>query len=159
MDNLKGVDNNIRINKIVELDRLLQLQLKSSWPEGWLQLNLPLGSTRALLAIEGGYANTPSGIAEKLRVGRTNVTGMLDRLEAEGLITRLLDPNDKRSFILEATEKGRELVRQIDAVRSSQLEHALHLMDSDDLEALSRGLQALTEAMRTTLNNLSPVTK
>jgi DNA-binding MarR family transcriptional regulator len=143
--------------KIIELDKILQRQLRAGWPESWLQLNLPLGSIRALLVIEGGYANTPGGIAEVLRVGRTTVTGTLDRLESEGMITRLIDPADKRSFLLQVTEKGRALIQQVDEVRSSQLERALAIMEPEALQALSQGLEGLTEAMRIVKKSLHPV--
>jgi DNA-binding MarR family transcriptional regulator len=136
------------IEKILDLDKSVQRALQVNWPESWLQINLPLGSSRALLAIDRGYANTPSGIAALLKIGRTTVTGIVDRLEAEALITRSIDPQDKRSFILQLTEKGRELIRQIEEVRLEQLSGALCLMDTADLDALYRGLVALSKALK-----------
>src|SRR4051812_40599897 len=98
------------IEQILDLDSGIQQSLRNSWPEAWLQINLPLGSTRALLAIEGRNARTPGQVAELLGVGRTTVTGLLDRLEHEGLITRAIDPADRRCFILQLTPKGGDLV-------------------------------------------------
>lgn len=134
--------------RILTLDYKIQKLLRAGWPEAWLLLNLPLGSTRALLALEGGYANTPGGIADVLNVSRTTVTGMLDRLEAEKLITRAIDPADRRSFTLALTDEGRSLIRQIDTVRREQLAPALARMDTADLEALQQGLTALMAALR-----------
>lgn len=137
------------ITQILELDQDLQRLIRAGWPEAWLHLNLPLGSTRALLAIESGQAHTPRAVADVLGVGRTAVTGMLDRLEAEGLITRAVDPADRRSFMLQLTEKGQALIRQIDDVRREKLMHGLLNMDTAALEALQTGLRALAEAMQT----------
>ncbi len=133
--------------EILQLDRQVQRFLRAGWPSSWLNLNLPLGSTRALLVIEAGRATTPRRVAEVLGVGRTTVTGLLDRLEAEGLLLRAIDPADKRSFTLSLTPKGRELVEQIDRMRREQLERALLQLDPVALAALHHGLAALTEAM------------
>ena len=148
-DNLKTLDNPAQLIKdIVHLDTLVQSSIRAKWPESWLQINLPLGSTRALFAIESGNAKTPRQVAEQLGVGRTTVTGLLDKLEAEKLISRAIDPNDRRSFILQLTTKGQELMRQIDETSQIQLSYALARMDAEALAALYKGLQALTEAIK-----------
>ena len=148
-DNVDNADNTAElINDILHFDYDLQRTIRAGWPEAWLHINLPLGSTRALLAIENGQASTPRQVAEQLGVGRTTVTGLLDKLEAAALITRQLDPNDRRSFILNLTPKGRELMRQIDETRQNLLARGLSQMDTPALIALRTGLAALHEAMQ-----------
>ena len=71
------------ISAILEADSRIDQLLRNSWPELWLHINLPLGSTRALMAIEARGARTPGRVADALGVSRTTVTGLLDRLEAE----------------------------------------------------------------------------
>ncbi len=149
-DNMQTLDNPTQvISDILELDTFVERFIRAGWPVAWLQINLPLGSTRALLAIESGNAPTPRQVAEQLGVGRTTVTGLLDKLEAEQLISRAIDPQDRRSFILQLTPKGQELIRQIDETRQLQLSRALERMDSHSLEALRVGLAALGEAIKT----------
>ncbi len=48
-----------------------------------------------------------SEIAAKLNCVRSNVTQLVDRLEAEGLVRRLYDPSDRRTVRAELTEAGR----------------------------------------------------
>lgn len=133
--------------KILDLDIRLQRQIYAGWPESWAEVKWPVGSIRALLIIESGYARTPGEVADVLKISRTTVTGVLDRLEADSLITRTLDPQDRRSFVLAMTDAGRDLVRQIDSLRRSQLADAMALMDSSSLNALHKGLVGLTTAM------------
>jgi DNA-binding MarR family transcriptional regulator len=152
-DNLDSADNTAELIKdILHFDYDLQRNIRAGWPEAWLHINLPLGSTRALLAIENGQASTPRQVAEQLGVGRTTVTGLLDKLEAAALITRQLDPNDRRSFILSLTPKGRDLMHQIDETRQNLLARGLALMDTSALLALRTGLAALHEAMQHSAN-------
>jgi DNA-binding MarR family transcriptional regulator len=135
------------IQAILDLDIQLQRQIYAGWPASWAELKWPVGSIRALLLLEAGYARTPSEVADVLKVNRTTVTGIIDRLETEALITRRIDAQDKRSFILELTDAGRELVGQIDALRRDQLEQALTMMDDASIEALHHGLTAVTQAL------------
>jgi|SRR4051812_33198025 DNA-binding MarR family transcriptional regulator len=137
------------IESVLGLDVTLQQLLRIHWPESWLRINLPLGSTRALLAIETQNARTPGRIAEVLGVSRTTVTGLIDRLESEGLLTRSIDPIDRRSFVLQLTEQGRTLIRQIDQFRRDQMQHAIQMLDSPSLRALETGLAALVRQMQT----------
>ncbi|GGZ51633.1 MarR family winged helix-turn-helix transcriptional regulator [Streptomyces bluensis] len=50
-------------------------------------------------------------LAQKLRCEPSNVTGIVDRLEARGLVERRPDPKDRRVKLAAATEEGRRLAR------------------------------------------------
>lgn len=47
-------------------------------------------------------------IAQRLKCEPSNVTGIMDRLEAQGLAERRADPADRRIKLAAATETGRE---------------------------------------------------
>lgn len=49
-----------------------------------------------------------SELADRLRCVRSNMTQLVDRLEADGLVRRLADPNDRRCVRAELTSRGRE---------------------------------------------------
>lgn len=55
----------------------------------------------------------PSELAEKLGVTRATVTGLLDGLEKDGLISRQMHPEDRRAFCIELTSKGRTLLAEL----------------------------------------------
>lgn len=52
-------------------------------------------------------------LSRQLIMHRSNVTGLLDRLEARGLARRQNNPDDRRAFIVVLTPTGRKLIRQI----------------------------------------------
>ncbi len=60
---------------------------------------------------DGGLS--PAALAEILDVKRATITGVLDTLEAEQLIVRLPDPNDRRGLLIRITDAGKE---KLDAV-------------------------------------------
>lgn len=57
---------------------------------------------------EAGEPLTLSELAERLSCVRSNITQLVDRLEADGLVRRVADPSDRRSVRAELTALGRE---------------------------------------------------
>ncbi|MET7696568.1 MULTISPECIES: MarR family winged helix-turn-helix transcriptional regulator [unclassified Streptomyces] len=55
-------------------------------------------------------------LAQKLKCEPSNVTGIMDRLEARGLVERQADPSDRRVKLAVATEEG---VRVAGSLRDS----------------------------------------
>jgi len=56
---------------------------------------------------------SPSELADKMGVTRATVTGLLDGLERDELISRQMCPEDRRAFRIELTPKGRDFLSEI----------------------------------------------
>jgi DNA-binding MarR family transcriptional regulator len=52
-------------------------------------------------------------LAHKLKCAPSNVTGIVDRLEARGLVERRPDPADRRVKVAAATDEGRRVARSL----------------------------------------------
>ncbi|MCL7377216.1 MarR family winged helix-turn-helix transcriptional regulator [Streptomyces sp. 35G-GA-8] len=78
------------------------------------------------------------GIARKLKCEPSNVTGIVDRLEARGLVERRPDPADRRVKLAAPTEEGRETATRL----------------RDSLDFAREPLAALSEEERGTLRDL-----
>ncbi|MFJ7177398.1 MarR family winged helix-turn-helix transcriptional regulator [Streptomyces massasporeus] len=52
-------------------------------------------------------------LAQQLKCEPSNVTGIVDRLEARGLVERRPDPADRRVKVAAATEEGRRVARSL----------------------------------------------
>lgn len=61
----------------------------------------------AVIVYSGGI--TPSRLADLEQVKRPTITKVINGLEARGLVKRRLNPGDRRSSILLATDKGHEV--------------------------------------------------
>ncbi|MFE9247823.1 MarR family winged helix-turn-helix transcriptional regulator [Streptomyces sp. NPDC007088] len=77
-------------------------------------------------------------IARKLKCEPSNVTGIIDRLEARGLVERRPDPDDRRVKLAAPTEQGRQTARQL----------------RDGLDFAREPLAGLSRAERLTLRDL-----
>ncbi len=71
------------------------------------RFELTTAQARALLALE---SDAPMrALAEHLRCDASNVTGIADRLQDRGLVTRVPSGTDRRVKLLAPTDAGREL--------------------------------------------------
>src|SRR5207249_9772583 len=57
--------------------------------------------------VEAGDSLPLGQLAERLACVKSNVTQLVDRLEADGLVTRAPDPSDRRSRLAVITADGR----------------------------------------------------
>ena len=71
-------------------------------------VGLSLAKLAALRCLTQAGESIPLGqLAERLSCVKSNVTQLVDRLEADGLVSRISDPNDRRSRLAVLTESGR----------------------------------------------------
>jgi len=84
-------------------------------------IGLSLAKLAALHRLSEAGESLPLGqLAERLSCVKSNVTQLVDRLEADGLVSRAADPNDRRSRLAVLTDAGRSAYQkgrqiQIDA--------------------------------------------
>src|SRR5215510_11816373 len=72
------------------------------------EVGLSLPKLAALHQLTQAGDSLPLGqLAERLACVKSNVTQLVDRLEADGLVTRAADPNDRRLRLAATTENGK----------------------------------------------------
>jgi DNA-binding MarR family transcriptional regulator len=84
-------------------------------------------------------------MGERLQVHPTSITSIVQRLEADGLVTRRPHPEDRRAVLAEITDAGRALAE----VATSDLvdaDFALGSLSDDDLIRLSELLRPVRRA-------------
>lgn len=93
------------------------------------------GRELGVLLLLDGRRTAPSQqqAAERLRVDRTTMVGLIDALESKGLVARRPDPADRRRNVLELTREGSRVLAE--AVRASDRAERRLLERLDDTEA------------------------
>ena len=66
-----------------------------------------------LLLLSEGEKSEPAVLAERLRVSRQTMTGLLDKLEAAGCVTRTDHPTDRRRKVVRLAPAGLDLAREL----------------------------------------------
>lgn len=99
------------------------------------------------ILVTDAAGNTVQGLATTLGVSLATMSGILDRLGKQGMLTRTEDPDDHRVRRVEATPQGRETVQRLLTTKPEMDCMPLDRMALDDLRALSQGVQAMLRAM------------
>ena len=79
-----------------------------------------------------------SDLGKILGIENSGMTGLVDRLERSGFVTRVMDPEDRRSFLicatragLEEAERAKPIIRRVnDAIKSGHSEHEIEMLKS-----------------------------
>ena len=87
-----------------------------------------------------GNALTMSQLSQKLMVSNGNVTGVVDRLERDGLVRRRASSTDRRVQYIELTEQGVSLFRDIASEHERWIENLLGDLSANEIKALIAGL-------------------
>ena len=129
-----------RLLSLLQLSRGLEDRIEKTLGE--VQLSVAKFGVLGHL-VDAGKAIPLSELAARVNCVRSNVTQMVDRLEADGLVRRTLDPSDRRVILAELTEEGR--ARQAaGADRMGALEQLLEAtVGADDRAVIRRAMQAL----------------
>lgn len=86
-------------------------------------------------------------LAERMHLDPSTVTGVVDRLQKKGLVSREADPADRRRVVLDLTPGGAMTVKSAPHPAQGQLIHALSVMDAGQVEQLNRTLQLMASVM------------
>ncbi|MBA4179688.1 MAG: hypothetical protein C0506_03785 [Anaerolinea sp.] len=101
-----------------------------------------------LLAVDSFDRPQPHLVAEYLSQQSQTVTGVLDRLERAGHVSRQRDLGDRRAVRLELTESGRALVEAISSTLIRHVEDVLQGLNRDTRTHLREELAELEEAIK-----------
>jgi len=134
------------VDRIVDLQMDVARLFESDRARDWLDVDLTIQQLKVVfLAVRLGSL-TAGQIGRELHVGFSTVTGLVDRLAEQGLVSRGEDPRDRRATRVVPTETARTLVERLYAYRRTEFRRLLEYASTDTLEALAVGLQGLAEA-------------
>src|SRR3954454_4853168 len=138
------------VSRVIDAELSLRRQLMVTRMSPLLDLNLTMQQTKVLLALTFQHCGTQvecglSGqdLARHLGVGLATVSGIVDRLVAQGLVARDEDTAGRGIRRVELTEEGGA---QVGRLRDAGVEHLRRLtnrLDDETLAALEMVLQRL----------------
>jgi len=110
-----------------------------------------LGATQQQWAVldilqEAGPGGIPlSELGKQLDVTKGNITGLIDRMERDGLAKRKDDPRDRRVIRANITAKGKKVLRDIQPVKDqwgTRVFDGFTVREKKELDALLHRLMA-----------------
>jgi DNA-binding MarR family transcriptional regulator len=109
---------------------------------------VPPTQLRVLLVVAGSDSTNMNGLAEALDVVPSSASRLCDRLEATGLLRRVVDPRDRREVRLVLTPAARNLLDDLRRRRREAVAEVLERMTPTSRQELVRALAAFDGAAR-----------
>ncbi|WP_019057990.1 MarR family winged helix-turn-helix transcriptional regulator [Streptomyces prunicolor] len=121
------------------VDGLAQLSflVQSALAEIAGQYDLSVVQTR-MLGILRDREPTMNQLGHHLGLDKSSITGLVDRAQRRGLVTRTPSTVDRRSFQVSITDAGRQLVEQVAAQFAERIERCVEPLPATDRKRLSR---------------------
>ena len=89
-----------------------------------------------------------SDIGERFDITNAAASQLVEKLVQGGFVKREEDPNDRRSKLLNLTDKGRKLVQQGIEERYRWMDELAFRLPAEDREKVSEALNIMTEAAK-----------
>ena len=141
------MDKKEAINEILELQRRINQAIIPYAIDSWREMDVPLAQLKSLLIIAVKGGTNFSALAQDLKVTPGDVTGIIERMVGQGLVSREPSSEDRRIIWLQATDKGRDLLANLMESQTRHMVHILEYMNLEDLKSLLRGLSGFIHAV------------
>jgi DNA-binding MarR family transcriptional regulator len=130
--------------------RLLRLQtrINLALTERVRELGLSIPQCDVLTTLTEREGVSQQELAERLYVTKGNISGLVDRLEAAGLVERRSIAGDKRSHAIFLTPTGRQLADKGIGVQRTFVAQTLGRLPPTELAALDRLLVTTRDLVR-----------
>jgi len=107
---------------------------------------------RVLDASEGGQTRITE-VGRIMLVSGANMTGLAKRLEKNGFIQRNSDPRDERVTLLQITDKGKSVLKEIETTHDDLLENMLQGFSEEDRKTVYNLVRRLLRNIRRMIQN------
>lgn len=97
-----------------------------------------------------------SELSERIRAQNSTVTGIIDRMEREGLVTRMRSKDDRRVVHIRLSPKGRELAGRIPLEPMEMLRESLESLGPTDARDLLRILTKVAKKVKQLVDEKTP---
>jgi DNA-binding MarR family transcriptional regulator len=131
---------------------LFCLLLKNTWQklsryynQRLAEYDLTVPKALLLLEIAPDSGKNPKALVKELVVENSSMSGLLDRLEKQGLVERRPDPHDRRGVLIFLTPQG-AVARETIKTLVEELDHKIdELVANDDIKTLRRVMAVISK--------------
>jgi len=135
-------------NEIVAHLRTLRRDvLRTAADIGRSGLTGPQISVQALLVVNG--PTTLGDLSRHLGLSHSTVSGIVDRLQARGLVRRTVDPGDRRYTRVSVTEPVERYMQDVSAAPAARLVAALRAATPEERRQVRDGMALLRRLLET----------
>jgi DNA-binding MarR family transcriptional regulator len=130
--------------------RLIRLEsrLGSAVSDRLREIGLSVPQCDVLTTLTEAEGVSQQALAKRLYVTKGNISGLLDRLEAAGLVERRSTANDRRQYEIHLTAAGREAALRAIAIQHDLIRKTFGRVPEADLENFEKMLVTFRDIFR-----------
>jgi DNA-binding MarR family transcriptional regulator len=113
-----------------------------------LSANLTMPQLKVLLVLAVRGPQSSADLTHVMGVTPATMTGIVDRLAANGLVSRRTDANDRRVRRIELTGQGSKLIDGIVVAGAERQRRMLHRLTIAELETVAKAAELVLTAAR-----------
>ena len=136
-----------RIQRILDCSEVVIQKTNPVRDRAWLSVDLTMPQLKSLIFVTKRNGATSGQIANSLGVGLSTITGVVDRLTEQGMVTRHEDPRDRRVTRVVPSPRGRELVEELLQFRNETISAIVSRLTTEQLDTVETAFQYLAEAV------------
>jgi DNA-binding MarR family transcriptional regulator len=122
----------------VVVDLLQLFQTAAGSVPDWLTRELTIGQLKLLFLLGRDGAASMGRVAETFNVSLAAASGLVERIEQQGLVARLHRSDDRRVVECFLTERGRQFIAELSGIRSEALKRSLSALEPAELAEFHR---------------------
>ena len=111
-------------------------------------MGVSVSQCHALMTIAERGSLSMRELAAKLFLTISTMTRIVDQLVKKKLVVRHPDARDRRQVLVEATDKGKEVLKEIDNAMINTQEGILSKLSSQEREVVIKAVAELTQALQ-----------
>jgi DNA-binding MarR family transcriptional regulator len=104
---------------------------------------LPMAQVELMQSLAERSPARVNDIAERLHLAQSTVSGLLGQMMAAGLVTREVDPADRRAAVVTLSDAGRRQLEAWERAHVQRIQAALDRVDQGDRAAIAAAVPAL----------------
>ncbi|MBT2383587.1 MarR family winged helix-turn-helix transcriptional regulator [Streptomyces sp. ISL-11] len=132
-------DARLLTEAVTRLRRALRSSIRTDYP--WE--TLPMAQVELLQTLAEHAPARVGDIAARQRLAVSTVSGLIGQMMTAGLVTRTVDPRDRRASAVTLTDAGRDQLAAWNDAHERRLCEALRSLTEEDRSALRTALPAL----------------
>ena len=134
------------VERIVAAYEALMHNVASAHAPEFVGVGVTMSQAKVLYLVQAEPDLRMSALAGRLGVSLPSISGVVDRLVDQGLLTRRDDPSDRRQALVRITDAGTDQLELFRELNARQVRILLARLDTADLAVVERALDVLAAA-------------
>ena len=118
--------------------------------------NITAPQLLCLYALVRDGIQTQSELVRRINLGGSTVNGIVDRLEAKGLVCRKRSSTDRRRVILAVTEAGNAITHEAPALLQTHFSESLRALPDLEQATIALSLERIVDLMQEQVEEFEP---